>query len=67
MVYSIKFALAWCNKCKQAIQCQYTTRKPVGIECPDCEQPSYVMGVSINQLRGMRLGDGLYLDWEVTK
>jgi ribosomal protein S27E len=47
--------------------CQYTERKPVGIECPDCGRKRHVYGTTSYPIAGMRNGEAIYLDWEDKK
>jgi hypothetical protein len=63
----VRWARAYCVVCRKYLQCEYSGRKPVGIECTGCREHIPASGYAYYPLTGLENGAALYLDPEKYK
>jgi hypothetical protein len=61
------YANSWCKRCRVLVQARSDQRIPVGVECPECKQFCPRYSSSSGPLKGVVIGEPLYIDQEQTK
>jgi hypothetical protein len=64
MPVKVRFANSWCPRCRLTVQSRIDGRLPCGVECPECKKFCPRYSTSKTPLKGVVIGEALYLDRE---